>query len=246
MNSFSLIISFTLFFFSFHSQAHARDYYVSTTGKIDAKGTLKDPMPTIQSAIDSMHSGDTCYIRGGVYHEIVNLNEKRGSRSQPITITNYQDEKVIMDGTKKLEATWKLDKGKIYKTRVTANVTQLFADNKPMTLARLPNAIAFSPAVFNPHVSRIDKDPKSKKNEVIATAKGLALYKKLYKPLNGCVAILNFQDHLTLIKTYTSDKNIVKPIKDSPLKKKTTYYWRVDTTRADETKVTGEIWSFST
>lgn len=99
MNPFSLLFTLTILSISFHTQASARDYYVSTTGISKAKGTLEDPMSSIQSAINLMRAGDTCYIRGGVYHEIVKLNDKRGFPKNPITITNYQNEKVTMDGT---------------------------------------------------------------------------------------------------------------------------------------------------
>ncbi len=47
--------------------------------------------------------GSTIYIRGGVYNQKVRATHS-GSSGAPITFQNYQDEKVILDGSKdKLE-----------------------------------------------------------------------------------------------------------------------------------------------
>ncbi|MGJ8655894.1 MAG: hypothetical protein ACSHX6_05525 [Akkermansiaceae bacterium] len=211
-----LSLLYTISFISILSQASARDFYVSNSGKAGAKGSIEEPLSSIQSAVDLMRAGDTCFIRGGTYHETVNLNNKRGFPKNPITITNYQDEQVTMDGTIKLEAKWTKDKGNIYKTKTPHNVTQLFADDLIMTLARLPNALAFSKAAFTPHIARLEKDPASMKDEVIATAKGIALYQKLWRPLTGCVAVLNFQDHLTRPYVIQKHRPKAKTFKFSP------------------------------
>jgi len=54
--------------------APGAEYYVATTGSDANAGTLAEPFATIQHAADVMEPGDTCYIRGGVYRETVDLS----------------------------------------------------------------------------------------------------------------------------------------------------------------------------
>ncbi|MCS3600039.1 hypothetical protein M2370_005251 [Bacillus sp. JUb91] len=58
---------------------------------------------TIQKAANVAKEGSTIYIRGGVYNQKVRVTHSDASGA-PITFQNYQDEKVILDGSKaKLE-----------------------------------------------------------------------------------------------------------------------------------------------
>ncbi|HBR94332.1 MAG TPA: hypothetical protein DEA90_09235 [Opitutae bacterium] len=103
----------------------------------------EQPFALIQRAVDVMRPGDTCYIRAGVYRETIDLAGKAGLSGQPITLTNYMAEQVILDGTVQIDSAWTLDEGEVYKTTLPQNVTQLFVDDELMTLARFPNAQAF-------------------------------------------------------------------------------------------------------
>ncbi|MGG5784542.1 right-handed parallel beta-helix repeat-containing protein [Bacillus albus] len=79
------------------------NYYVSPTGNNLNPGTLDQPFATIQKAANIAKEGSTIYIRGGVYNQKVRVTHS-GSSGAPITFQNYQDEKVILDGSKvKLE-----------------------------------------------------------------------------------------------------------------------------------------------
>ena len=118
----------------------ATDYYVSPNGSDENSGTIGAPFQTIQHAADLMQSGDNCYLRGGTYHEEIQINNLHGTSSDPITFTNYQDEPVILDGTIPITSAWTVHDGNIYKTTLTEDIWQLFVDGEEMVMARWPNA----------------------------------------------------------------------------------------------------------
>ena len=118
----------------------ATEYYVSPNGSDDNSGTIETPFQTIQHAADLMQSGDNCYLRAGIYHEEIQINNLNGNASDPITFTNYQDEPVILDGTIPITSSWTVHDGNIYKTTLTEDIWQLFADGEEMVMARWPNA----------------------------------------------------------------------------------------------------------
>ena len=133
-------------------------YYVATDGDDRNLGTsLGQPLASIQAAVDKMKPGDTCYIRGGTYREEIDLKGKAGAPGQPITLTRYQNEEVTLDGTVKIDGTWTLDEGNVYKATLDRDITQLFVDGKLMTLARFPNALAFSEEVWDRTGARCQK-----------------------------------------------------------------------------------------
>ncbi|CAE6482741.1 unnamed protein product [Rhizoctonia solani] len=80
-------------------EKRATAIYVSPTGNDSAAGTLAAPLKSIQKAIDKAVAGDTIYLRGGTYALSTNLQiTKSGTASAKYTVTNYQSEKVIIDG----------------------------------------------------------------------------------------------------------------------------------------------------
>ena len=68
------IIIYILFSFIYSSE-----YYVATYGDSSNIGSFNYPFKSIQQAVDLMQSGDICYIRQGVYHESIKLENKNGS-----------------------------------------------------------------------------------------------------------------------------------------------------------------------
>lgn len=126
------------------SAAFSATYYVSPQG-VDANPvTLAESFATTQKAADTVGSGDTVYIRSGTYRETVDLSGVAGTSGDPITLPPYQDEKVILSGTLPITSGWPQRSGNIYKTTLSEDIRQLFVDGKHMTLARFPNALAFS------------------------------------------------------------------------------------------------------
>jgi len=113
------------------------NYYVATTGNDSNSGTDASPFKTIAKAINSFDSnlGGTCFIKGGTYHESIIVDGKNN-----ITITNYNTDAVILDGTVAITSGWTLDSGNIYVTDVTQDIWQLFIDDEQQVMARWPNA----------------------------------------------------------------------------------------------------------
>ncbi|AJG91226.1 hypothetical protein BG03_5706 (plasmid) [Bacillus cereus] len=109
---FILILSLSMLIFTLPDPTFAQlnnninsgtDYYVFPAGSDLNPGTLDQPFATIQKAANVAKEGSTVYIRGGVYNQKVRVTHS-GASGAPITFQNYQDEKVILDGsTVKLE-----------------------------------------------------------------------------------------------------------------------------------------------
>ncbi|KAJ4300972.1 hypothetical protein N0V90_003061 [Kalmusia sp. IMI 367209] len=77
--------------------AQAKEIYVSPTGT--GSGSSTAPYGSIQSAVNAAVAGDTIYLRAGTYKPTTNIQFKtNGTRTSPITVRSYQNEKVIIDG----------------------------------------------------------------------------------------------------------------------------------------------------
>lgn len=77
--------------------ASAATYYVAPTGQDSQPGTLALPMRTIQAAVNKARAGDTVYVRGGVYYEMVAMKQS-GVQGQPIRLLAYTGERPVIDG----------------------------------------------------------------------------------------------------------------------------------------------------
>ncbi|MEI6604594.1 MAG: Ig-like domain-containing protein [Verrucomicrobiota bacterium] len=124
--------------------ASGAEYYVSPLGNDSNPGSLAAPFATIQKATNTVVAGDTCYIRGGTYHEAVVKYNLTGTADKPITFVNYGGEEVILDGTQPItdlgSSGWTQHSGSIYRCTLTSNVWQLFVNGEQMIPARWPNA----------------------------------------------------------------------------------------------------------
>jgi hypothetical protein len=77
----------------------ATSVFVATTGSDSNAGTQAAPLKTVQKAVDRAQPGDTIYLRGGTYAPSTNIQIlKNGTASAPITMRNYNNERVIIDG----------------------------------------------------------------------------------------------------------------------------------------------------
>ena len=127
---------------SFFAIAHALsavDYYVAPGGNDANPGTSERPFRTIQKAADIIQAGDTCYVRGGVYREIVTV-KRGGAEGKPVRFVAYPGEVVTLNGTEPIDATWRMHKGAVHKAQVDREFEQLFVNGKMMIEARWPNA----------------------------------------------------------------------------------------------------------
>ena len=96
---FSLLINSLMVYLISFTVSAGSSYYVSTIGNDSTgDGSIGNPWLTIQKGIDNAVAGDTVYIRGGSYVEYV-YGKNSGTAGNPITITGYQEESVIMEGT---------------------------------------------------------------------------------------------------------------------------------------------------
>jgi hypothetical protein len=73
-------------------------FYVAVTGSDANPGTLDAPWRTIQHAVDSVAPGATVNIRGGIYHESVDIEVSGSATAGPVTLQSYPGEVAILDG----------------------------------------------------------------------------------------------------------------------------------------------------
>ncbi len=79
-------------------QAAGNTYYSSPSGSDTAAGSLSAPFRTAAKCINMLNAGDTCALLEGSYAETITLS-KKGTSIAPITITAYNNERVIIDGS---------------------------------------------------------------------------------------------------------------------------------------------------
>ncbi len=114
-------------------------YYVAPSGSDEQTGSLERPWRTLQRAVSHMRPGDTCFLRGGRYHESVVIDRMKGPTHKPVTLQAYANEEVIIDGTVPIQSTWSPNKEGIYRTRLAQPIWQLFVNDKSACSARWPN-----------------------------------------------------------------------------------------------------------
>ena len=137
---------FILLFFSIPTFFWAQNTYVATASMGGAdlnSGSLSSPFETINKALSTMSAGDTCFIRGGEYHEEVIINGKNN-----ITIMPYMGELVVFDGTMPIQSNWITHASNIYKTTLNKHIWQLFVDQQEMVMARWPNGNFFDKSIY--------------------------------------------------------------------------------------------------
>lgn len=129
----------------------ATEYYVSiNNGSDDNPGTMQRPFKHIQQAVTVLRPGDTCFIRGGRYHEEVHISGLLGRVEAPIYFTAYPEEEVVFDGTSgPIKASWKKYKDNIFMTTLQEDIWQLFVDGDMQINARWPNAFWYDYSVFD-------------------------------------------------------------------------------------------------
>lgn len=75
-------------------------YFVSSGGSDSNPGTESRPWKTIQKAAESAAPGSTVFIKAGTYYERINVKVSGVSSEKPIIFRNYQNDQVIIDGSK--------------------------------------------------------------------------------------------------------------------------------------------------
>jgi len=133
------------------TNAFATNWFVAPTGSGDI-GSQAAPFGSIQTAFNKAEPGDTIFLRAGRYHESTVVTAgKSGSAGSPITLTNFEDEKVIIDGSQSLAdlggISWQTlpENNNIFKTTINKDIWQLWVDNKMAIVARWPNVTVGHP-----------------------------------------------------------------------------------------------------
>jgi hypothetical protein len=83
----------------FTEPASGSVYYVSPSGNDSSPGTESQPWKTLQKACSALTPGDTVYVKAGQYNEKITVNVSGTASGGYIVIRNYEDDKVIIDGT---------------------------------------------------------------------------------------------------------------------------------------------------
>ncbi len=83
--------------------AGAADFFVSPTASSSGDGTIGNPwrLELALTQPPSVHPGDTIWLRGGIYRSTNSggfNSQLNGTANQPITVRNYQGERVTIDG----------------------------------------------------------------------------------------------------------------------------------------------------
>lgn len=76
-------------------QLYAAEYYVSKAGADSSAGTKSNPWKTIGKANSTLRAGDTVFIRGGEYKELIRPG-RSGSAGSYITYSSYLGETVVI------------------------------------------------------------------------------------------------------------------------------------------------------
>ena len=196
-------ITFFLFF-SFVQLYSQTTYYVAPSisgGNNTNAGTIEAPFETLQHAIDQLTAGDILYIREGTYRETITIDEN-GTSGSLITIQNYNNEVVTIDGTTDITGTWSTynDVSGAYQLSYNGDITQLFVDDQQMVNARWPNAQFNDDSIFS-HSTWAEGDEDNSSNG------SLKIDTSVHDPgtidLNGSIGILNIGS----FKTWTVEIN---------------------------------------
>lgn len=74
-------------------------YYVSPSGNDNNPGTEFQPWKTIQKPCNTLTPGSTVYVKAGEYNEKITVNVSGTASGGYIVIRNYENDKVVIDGT---------------------------------------------------------------------------------------------------------------------------------------------------
>ncbi len=143
------IFTLSLIFAMCTVRLSAVEYFVSPHGSDSNSGTKQQPFATICKATGILKPGDTCYLREGVYHEVLRP-EQSGKEGAEITFSNWREEEVLISGADVI-AGWKHEDNGICSAPMPWSLSddnQVFAGDTMLSEACWP-APGESP-LFNP------------------------------------------------------------------------------------------------
>lgn len=121
--------------------------YVAPKGNDAGQGTKKKPFNSISKAVAEARKtlgNIDIYLTGGTYYleqPVVFTSEDSRKESEKLTIKNFDNQKVIISGSKILNLKWKAYKNGIWQAKVSQDLIfdQLFVNGKLQRMARYPN-----------------------------------------------------------------------------------------------------------
>ena len=137
------ILAYLTFILATKSFISGTNYYVAVSYGEDTNNGLSvsTPFKTIGKAASIMSAGDICYIRQGRYHETISIDNLDGTSSSPVIFTNYNNERVVIDGTIPITSSWtQIGSSNLWRTKLTQDIWQLFINWEEQVMARWPNA----------------------------------------------------------------------------------------------------------
>ena len=146
---------FFALFISFNCFSQGSTFYVapaSSGGSNSNDGTISSPWETISHGISQMGSSDILYVRQGIYHEDIIIDNLQGVDGGLISIEGYPNESITIDGTVEInDSNWQPynNVSGAYYLSQTENITQLFVDDQQMVNARWPNAQFNDDSIFS-------------------------------------------------------------------------------------------------
>jgi len=135
------ITVFTTAFLIVCLPAQSRDIFVSPNGNDSNTGTLEKPLATLAKATAVVAPGDTCFLRQGVYREVLRPG-RSGEAGKEITFAAYQDEVAVLSGADPV-TDWKDEGDGVWSAPIPWSLgdgNQVFSNSKMLPEASWPAA----------------------------------------------------------------------------------------------------------
>ncbi|QZT36672.1 PDZ domain-containing protein [Halosquirtibacter xylanolyticus] len=145
---YKLLLIFCFYTFSIQ----AKDIHVSTSGDNRADGTIKNPVHTIQRAVEMLRSSKELsknhrsyiWVHGGTYRiakPIEISTEDSGLEDAELVVKAVEGDEVIITSAMLLNLKWKKHKGQVYKAqlKLDSDIDQLIINDQLNHMARYPN-----------------------------------------------------------------------------------------------------------
>lgn len=173
------------------SLLHCKDIYVSTTGSDSNSGQINDEVQTLEKAVELLETGDSIFIKEGRY-PVDNLFI---DSVDSFTITNFEDDEVILDGTQEITTDWEQYDDNVWMTTAPFKFWQLFIDEEMVGLARYPSVDLWSEDFWNRFTLREQDSELSSEGHMVDVAKDCEPETQTLagqsNSFDKCIAILN-------------------------------------------------------
>ena len=181
-------------------------YYIATDGKDENDGSINQPWYSLKHAFTKVKGGETIFFRTGTYRIEVKLKNFKTKNKAPINIEAYPNEKVVFNGTRRLDANWKLWKNGIYRTIVKRSFWQLFVDQELGDMARWPNTSFKNDSIWSMTQSMRGIDGGFRKEKYTGKSRFGLIYDKNFKTSNG----LGFSEGDSRYENITSQESLAE------------------------------------